>query len=390
MTATPFEDSGYTTWTTLEEEVDLYDALGGTGRVHVEVLGPASPPRNSRVVRLVTVDTPSTPADAPAVLFVGLQHGNEPVGREALLSTIRDLAEATDVGLLDRCRLHFIPTANPSGFPDWRAVYGQGGANMNREHLSLAVVEAEYVQAAITSLDPVLVVDCHEHFAPTDDRLHIEFLPGGHPAGDAAINALSDDLLGDIQAEFDSRSIQHGLYSPTSLDPWVLRGMASIRNRMFLLVETPARDDIVARETRFDWYMVARDVILDWLDGHVEAAAAERVAADARQTARTGPIDLLNGTVLDPVPAAYRMPAPGPQHVPYFGLDYTVDGSYIEVPVAQPARAVIPFLFDPEGPEPVATASRVDPTSDGSPAALRRTDGTLVSLRLTDGTPATR
>ena len=392
MTTTPFEGSGGTTWTTLEEEADLYDALAGTGRVHVEVLGPASPPRNSLPVRLITIDTPDTPPDAPSVLFVGLQHGNEPVGRELLLSTIRDLAEATDVGLLDRCRLHFIPTANPSGFPDWRAVYGQGGINMNREHLSLAVVESEYVQQAITDLDPLAVIDCHEHFAPTDSRLHIEFLPGGHPAGDPGMDALSTDLLEDIQADLDAAAVQHGLYSPTSRDPWVLRGMASIRSRMFLLIETPARNDIVAPATRHYWYALARDTIFDWLDTNLATAAAEYESAKQRQATRTDPIDLINGIILNPAPAAYRLAATDtPRHLNVFGIDHTEQDGTITVPMSQPARGVIPYLLDPDAPEPVATATRVDPPPP-PPSGIRlyRTDGTLVSLRLTDGTPATR
>lgn len=362
MTITPFEASGHTEWTTLEEEEDLYQVLNATGRLTVEVLGPASPPRDSRLVRRVTVDLPNTPHDAPSVLFVGLQHGNEPVGREILLSTIRDLAETTDPAMLDllsRCRFHFIPTANPSAFPDWRAVYGQGGANMNREHLSLALAESQYMQQTITDLDPVAVLDFHEHFAPVDNRFRIEFLPGEHPMGDSPVDALSSELMTAIQERLDSDDIEHGLYSPASTNVYVLRGATSIQGRMFLLVETPARENIISPQTRFQWYTIARDEILGWFAEHIEEASTTVAEGKVRQAFRTDPFDLTNGQVLDPPPAAYTFPAPPPHHFEVFGLGYTEADGIVTVHMEQPGRAMIPYLLDPDAPDPIVPAVRV-------------------------------
>lgn len=253
MIETGFEESGKTEWTTKPQEWDFYDALTPTDRVHVQSLGPATQYLEALQVPLVTVDLPDTPANAPTILFVGLQHGNEPAGREAILSTIRDLAKTTKpdlVELLRRCRFHFMPTANPNGFPQYRTVPGGGGRQMNREHASLAVVESQYVQQTITDLDPILVVDCHEHYSPSAGRDRIEFLPGGHPAGDHIIDGFSDDLLFSIQSLFDHKNIDHGLYSPASERIQVLRGMSSIRRCAFLLVETPAREGAVPKQIR--------------------------------------------------------------------------------------------------------------------------------------------
>ena len=392
MTLTPFEASGHTEWTTLEDEPDFYTALSATGRVTVEVLGPASPPRDSRLVRLVTVDTATTPANAPSVLFVGLQHGNEPVGRETILSTIRDLAETSEqemVALLGRCRFHFIPTANPSAFPDWRAVYGQQGRHPNSHHLSLDLIESEYIQRVITDTDPVAVLDFHEHFAPVDDRFRIEFLPGGHTQGDAEVDALSSDLLGVIQSRLDDLDIEHGLYSPYSVHPWVLRGISSIQGRMFLLAETPAREDIVDRATRFHWFTTARDVILEWFTEHIDAAAATFQGAKDRQAQRVDQFDLTNGTILNPAPSAYLLPAPAPKHFDVFGITYIESGGVVTVPMAQPNRAVIAYLLDPAGPQPVVEAQRVyAPTPPGSSnpiqgipaAAYLRLDGQVYEV----------
>lgn len=363
MTTTRFEDTEGVDITTLDDEAALLTALGASGRVTVTTLGMSS--HNVHPVQLVTVDTPNTPALAPSVLWVGGQHGNEHVSREVILSTLRDLAESADpdtIAFLDHCRVHAIPTANPQGFPTTRSVPGRG--NMNREHLSLVVTESRHVQQAITDLDPALVVDCHEQFGAAPTSRRVEMLPGRHPMSDDGVTAVSESLLSACQSALDDADIVHGPYTVETNDPWTLRGMSSLRNIPFLLVETPALNDIIPKWERFRWYKVTRDAILGWLDANAATALAAKRAAEtamaARGLARDTPFNL-NTTVLDPPPVAYQMPAPAPFHLDVFGLDYTEQGGTVTVPVAQGQHSLVPFLLDPEGPEPAAVATRVSP-----------------------------
>ena len=51
----------------------------------------------------------------PVVLLVGLQHGNEPAGGEAMLALARELAVGPLKPLLDRITVVIVPRANPDG-----------------------------------------------------------------------------------------------------------------------------------------------------------------------------------------------------------------------------------------------------------------------------------
>ena len=354
---TTFEDTQGETLTPLAEESDLIANLESTGAVTVTELGTSTDGRFP--IRLVK--TTGAPAGAPRVLFIGMQHGNEPVGRESVVSLMRDLAEGIGLGasgLADRVEFFFIPTANPGSFPTYRNVLPIG-LNMNREHLNLGVAEARYVQQAITDIQPDLIIDCHEHFASSDSRLRAEMLPGSHPSSPTRISAASDSLMAYVQDHLDDEAIPHGLYTPAPIDPYTMRGMASIRGAAFMLVETPALNNTIPRWQRYQWYHEIMVSTTEWINDYLPGEAAAIRFARSQIAGQITPLNL--GSAVVARPEAYLLDH-APDHLDIFGVEYEVDGGITRVPTAQESAPLIVHLFDVDSPAPVMVGVRVERT----------------------------
>lgn len=94
------------------------------------------------------------------VLFIGLQHGNEPAGRDALVVLAKRLAE--DQGLLaPNVRLVIAPNVNPDG-GERDARRNANDFDLNRDHILLSQPETRAMHALARGFQPHITMDAHE------------------------------------------------------------------------------------------------------------------------------------------------------------------------------------------------------------------------------------
>jgi Zinc carboxypeptidase len=163
----------------------------------------------------------------PILWFIGLQHGNEPAGGEAMLALATRLAEGTLAPYLDRVTVVVVPRANPDGAAAFTRVTGSG-ADLNRDHLLLALPESAALHRKLIELPPDVVIDAHE-FSVANRWLQkfgaIEssdamFLYATHPMVHPAITALADGVFRPaLEGAWQARGLTSFWYHTTSYRP---------------------------------------------------------------------------------------------------------------------------------------------------------------------------
>ncbi|MHA6802935.1 M14 family zinc carboxypeptidase [Salinifilum ghardaiensis] len=259
---TGFEDSGGARWTTPAEGADFLRAVD---RQHADVsVRRIGTTVQNRPLRLVGLGNPA----GTTALFVCSQHGDEPSGREACLSRIRDLATSEDPAvraLLRSTRLLFVPNANPDGHVA-RTRENARGTDINRDHLELASPEARALARVIRDRQPDVVHDLHEYGAEppyyTADLLalwprNLNTRPGVH---ELARGLARDHVLPEAAAAGYSTGVYGMWTDPATGEPVkqvagdgqerILRNTAGVKHALGLLVE--ARQDPMTEEEKAD------------------------------------------------------------------------------------------------------------------------------------------
>ncbi|MFJ1546252.1 M14 family metallocarboxypeptidase [Streptomyces sp. NPDC088246] len=377
---TGFEISNGARWTSQPEEQSFLATVDrGSDRVSVDRIGTT---KQGRPLQLVRIGNHRPTADT--MLLICSQHGNEPSGREACLTTIRDLAYAQDRStraFLSRTNVLVVPTANPDG----RAANTRGnsdGVDINRDHIALQTAEARAMAAVIRDRKPDVIYDLHEYGAtpPYYDKDLFVLWPRNLNASDRVHGESQTLAEGYVRPTAKEAGYSSGLYGiwtdPVTGEPIkqtagdgqerILRNTSGIKHAVGLLIESRVdaltdaekADPALNSRRRVNSQLAALDGLFAFTDerrGRIEAATAASRAAGLKDR---GPIYLGGadnespqaGQVLQDPPCGYRLTKAQfddiKDELALHGVTSRPDGDGAYVPLRQQARNLIPLLLD--------------------------------------------
>jgi len=304
---TPGFAPGRTDFTSHEEMSRYLSRLQQqAGNLQVRIIGAS---QEGRAIPLLVLSNAGVAATAdllrlkrPVVFLVGLQHGNEPAGGEAMLALARELATGSLKPLLDRITVVIVPRANPDGAQYFtRSPYGN--TDINRDHVKVELPETAALHRVVNEFQPHVFVDAHEFSVATRWLEKFGLLQSWDLMAQYATNPnvaprlteLANRLfLPGMQRAVERAGYTHFWYYTTSYDlkdrrvamggttPDIGRNFAGLQNAVSFLVES--RGVGIGRDSyarRVHTHVVAISSLLQNTADH--AAHVVKTVQDARE-----------------------------------------------------------------------------------------------------------
>lgn len=398
---TGFESSHGARWTTQPEEQELLATVDADSeRLAVDRIGTTKQGRPIQLIRIGATEPPTAEQTARgnSILLLCSQHGNEPAGREACLSTARDLGYARDRAtrqFLEHTSVLIVPTANPDG----RAANTRGnsdGVDINRDHIALATAESRAFAPLFRDYGPDTVYDLHEYGAtpPYYDKDLLALWPRNLNTSDRVHDesqALTQDY---VRPDAEKAGFSTGIYGiwtdPRTGEPIkqvagdgqerILRNTVGIKHSVGQLVETRTTplteqekaDPAVNNRRRVESHLAALHGAFAFAGEHRDRIEAATRQARTAGYADRGPVYLGGGdndpateeqTLQDP-PCAYRLTdaqyADVKDELELHGVRSLPDAGGALVPLRQSLRSLVPLLLDGRAAYHIAAAQPVD------------------------------
>ncbi|WP_405793106.1 M14 family metallocarboxypeptidase [Streptomyces sp. NBC_01506] len=377
---TGFEDSDGAEWTTLAGEQEFLAAVdrGGEG-VSVSTIGTTKQGRPLNLVEL------GNKRSATSLLLICSQHGDEPSGREACLTTVRDLAYPEDRAtkrFLDRTSVLVVPTANPDG----RAADTRGnsdGVDINRDHIALRTAEGRAMAALTRDRQPDVIYDLHEYGAtpPYYDKDLFDLWPRNLNTSSRVhdeAQTLSEAYVRPAARAGDHTIGTYGIWTdPVTGDPIkqtagdgqerILRNASGVKHSIGLLIESRVdpgseaeeNDPALNQRRRVDSQLDSLKGLFDYADKRRAKIATATALSRAAGLLDRGPVYLGGADnepaapedTLDNPPCGYRLDAAQyadvKDELALHGVKaLPTRGDAAFVPLRQSQRNLIPLLLD--------------------------------------------
>lgn len=250
----------------------------------------------------------------PILVLAANIHGGERTLRESVLILVRELAtRGTPMNAaLDDLTILVVPQINPDGFSATPAQRGNlWGIDLNRDYMKLEQPEIQsYTQNVILRWSPHLFIDGHNGGS---FPYNINYQCPSHPAADARITALCDDLIFPaidraMEADgFRSWYYQSGNETRWDVgghDPRIGRNYGGLSNMVGILFESPggqameigARSGLLAYQTVVTWARDNSELLLRT----VNDARQETIALGSTPTGEV-PIEVVYAPEDEPV-----------------------------------------------------------------------------------------
>jgi hypothetical protein len=160
---TPLERNEFTRLTAYSELVSFCRELDRTSDlVTMDTLGYSVEGRMIPYLKISRGDFGADRLNKLIVLVFAQQHGNEPSGKEALLSLARDITRGGHGDLLDHLDVLLVPQVNPDG-AERHVRFNADSVDLNRSHLILDAPEIIALRELFYRWEPYVTLDVHEY-----------------------------------------------------------------------------------------------------------------------------------------------------------------------------------------------------------------------------------